>query len=53
MASTFIPVIISAILTPNPAQAGASVLISVAATDVEAIPSVVDYRSGEFQAGEV
>lgn len=53
MASTFIPVIINALLSPNPAQTGVPVLISIAATDVEAVPSVVDLRSGEFQAGEV
>lgn len=52
MANTFIPVIVSAVLTPNPAQAGMTVLISVGATDVEAIPSVVDIRSGEFMSGE-
>lgn len=52
MASTFIPVIISAVLTPNPAQAGGAVLISVAAADIEAIPMAVDIRSGEFQSGE-
>lgn len=52
MANTFTPVIISAILTPNPAQAGGRVLVSVAAADVEAIPSAVDIRGGEFQAGE-
>ena len=53
MNSTFTPVIISALLTPNPAQVGSPVLISVAATDVEAIPSTVDYRSGELVSGEV
>lgn len=53
MTSTFIPVIISALLTPNPAQVGAPVLLSVAAADVEAVPSVADYRSGEFVSGEV
>lgn len=53
MNSTYTPVISAAVLTPNPAVAGASVIIYVSAADIEAIPSVVDYRSGEFQAGEV
>lgn len=53
MNSSFTPVISAAVLTPNPADAGASVIIYVSATDIEAIPSVADYRSGEFQAGEV
>lgn len=52
MANTYIPVIVSAVLSPNPAQAGAAVLISVSATDVVAVPSVIDVRSGEFQSGE-
>lgn len=51
--ATSIPVIVSALLSPNPAQAGVPVLISVSATDVEAVPSVTDYRSGEFVSGEV
>lgn len=50
--ATFTPVIINAILTPNPAQARGTVLVSVAAADIEAMPSVVDIRSGEFQSGE-
>lgn len=53
MSSTYTPVISSAILTPNPAQIGSSVLISVSASDIEAVPAVVDYRSGEFMCGEV
>lgn len=53
MNSTFTPVISSAVLTPNPAAAGTPVIIYVSAADIEAIPSVVDYRSGEFQAGEL
>lgn len=53
MSSTYTPVISSAILTPNPAVAGASVIIYVSAADIEAIPSVADYRSGEFVSGEV
>lgn len=51
--STFIPVIIGAYITPNPAQAGQEVLISVAATAVECVPSVQVITSGEFTAGEV
>lgn len=53
MAATYIPVIISAILSPNPAQAGGTVLASVAAVDVECVPRTMDYTSGEFSCGEV
>ena len=53
MANTFTPVIISVTLTPNPAKEGSPVKISVAATDVEAIPSAAVYQSNEFQSGEV
>lgn len=51
--STYIPVIISALLSPNPAQAGQSVLISVAAIDVECAPSTQVVTAGEFASGEV
>lgn len=53
MANTYIPVIVSAVLSPNPSQTGSAVLISVSATDVVAVPSTADYRSGEFMSGEV
>lgn len=53
MASTFVPVIIGAYLTPNPAQVGQGVLISVAAIDVECVPSTQVITAGEFTAGEV
>lgn len=51
--TTYVPVIVSAILTPNPAQAGTPVLISIAAIDVECVPSVQVITCGEFTAGEV
>ncbi len=51
--STYVPVIISALLSPNPAQAGQSVLISVAAIDVECVPSTQVVTAGEFASGEV
>lgn len=51
--ATYTPVIINALLTPNPAVAGGAVLISVAAADVESIPSPAVYVSGEFYSGEV
>ena len=51
--STYIPVIISVLLSPNPAQAGQSVLISVAAADVECVPGVQVVTAGEFTSGEV
>lgn len=53
MASTYIPVIVNAILSPNPAKAGQTVLISVAAMDVECVPGPQIISSGEFTAGEV
>ena len=52
MASTYIPVIVSAMLSPNPAQAGQPVLISVAAIDVECVPSAQVLTAGELTAGE-
>lgn len=51
--STFVPVIIGAYISPNPAQTGQSVLISVAAIDVECVPSAQVVTAGEFTAGEV
>lgn len=51
--TTYIPVIIGAYLSPNPAQAGAQVLISVAAADIACVPSVAVYTSGEWTSGEV
>lgn len=52
MESTFVPVIISAFITPNPALAGQEVLISVAAADIECIPYVQVITAGELTAGE-
>lgn len=51
--STFVPVFIGAYISPNPAQTGQSVLISVAAIDVECVPSVQVITAGEFTSGEV
>lgn len=54
MASTYIPVIVGVILTPNPAKAGEPVLISVAAIDVECVPYTQVITAGEgFTSGEV
>lgn len=53
MATTFVPVIIGATISPNPAQAGTPVLISIAAIDVECVPSVQVITAGEFTSGEV
>lgn len=47
------PVIIDAYISPNPAQAGQPVLISVAAIDVECVPSTQIVTAGEFTSGEV
>lgn len=53
MATTYIPVIISAILSPNPAQVGVPVLISIAAEDVACVPTTQVITAGEgFTAGE-
>ncbi len=51
--TTYIPVIVGASLTPNPARAGEAVLVSVSAIDVECVPSVQIITAGEFTAGEV
>ena len=53
METTYVPVIVSAVLSPNPAQSGAAVLISVAAIDVACVPSVQVVTAGEFSSGEV
>lgn len=51
--TTYVPVIIGAYLSPNPANVGDTVLISIAATAVECVPSVQTVTAGEFTAGEV
>lgn len=51
--TTYIPVIIGAYLSPNPAKVGQEVLISVAAAAVECVPSVQVITAGEFTSGEV
>ncbi len=48
--AAYIPVIISALLTPNPAQAGGPVLISVAAADVEVVPTPMEWISGAWNS---
>lgn len=53
MESSFVPVIISTFISPNPAQAESQVLVSVAAIDVECVPSVQVITAGEFTVGEV
>lgn len=53
MATTYTPVIISVTLSPNPGKAGQPVRVSIAASDVQAIPANADYYSNEFYAGEV
>lgn len=53
MESTYVPVIISAFLTPNPAVVGQQVLISVAAADIECIPYTQVVTAGEFSSAEV
>ena len=53
MAETiYIPAVISAVLSPNPASAGETVRISVAAIDVACVPAVQTATSGEFTGGE-
>ena len=49
----YTPVILEAVLSPNPAVAGGSVFVSIAAIDLEAMPSMAVYLSGEFMSGEV
>ena len=51
--STYTPVIIGAILTPNPAQVGSAVTISVAAVDIVSTPDPEVFYAGEICAGEV
>ncbi len=51
--STYIPIIISAMLTPNPAEVGETVLISIAAADLKIVPREELFYAGEFTCGEV
>lgn len=53
MGTTYVPVIIGAFLTPNPAEAGKAVTVSVAALDVACVPSAQVVTAGEFSSGEV
>lgn len=53
MAQTFIPVIIGAYLTPNPALARGKVMISVAADDVEAVPTAMEWVCGAWNSNPV
>ena len=49
--STFIPVIVNAVLTPNPVRVGEAVWISVAAVDIECIPRTLEITSGTVASG--
>lgn len=49
----WVPVIVGAALTPNPARAGETVLVSVSAIDFDMVPSPQVITAGEFTAGEV
>lgn len=51
--NTYTPVIISAVLTPNPATAGGKVLISVAAADIESVPVPMQWQSGVWNSNPV
>ncbi len=50
---TLIPVIISAVLTPNPAQANSTVHVSIAAAELETVAQTEVRLSGEFYSGEI
>lgn len=50
---TLIPVIISAVMTPNPATANGTVKISVAAAELQAVSQTEARICGEFYSGEV
>lgn len=51
--TTYVPVVIGAVLTPNPAEAGKSVLISVAAEDIACVPSTAVWPCGLFPSGVI
>lgn len=53
MASEWNPLIISAVVTPNPATVGETVVLQVAAIDVQTVEQTEARLSGEFRAGEV
>lgn len=47
------PIIVTATFSQNPAPAGGTVLLRVAALDTDTAPSAQLYLSGEFRSGEV
>ena len=49
----YFPIVIGAVLTPNPARAGGAVLVSVAAADLETFPADAVRPCGLFPCGEV
>lgn len=53
MEPTYIPVIVNAFWSPNPAVAGQPVLLSVSIIDAKCVPYEQVITAGEFTAGEV
>ena len=51
--STLTPVIISAMLTPNPAETGQTLHISIAAVEAQAVAQTEVRLCGEWYCGEV
>lgn len=43
-----VPVIISVLLTPDPAKASQPVLVSVAAADIDLVPVSMQWQSGAW-----
>ena len=52
MATTYVPVILGATLSPNPSQVGEPVLISINAADIACVPSTFLWTAGELSAGQ-
>lgn len=50
---TYTPVIISAVLTPNPVEAGQTIHVSIAAVEAQAIAQPEIWYCGETYCGEV
>lgn len=53
MANEWSPLIITAVMTPNPVTVGELVLLQAAVIDVQSVEQTEVRVSGEFRSGEV
>lgn len=53
MASEWSPLVVSAVMAPNPATVGDTVLLQAVVIDVQAVEQTENRMSGELRSGEV